>query len=117
MTTGRLGRDDAPLSSQTKCNTSLRCCDGTQIQAIHARRPVRDCPPAGRRPLDPAQEPNRVWAMDFVDDRLFEGKKIRVPTIVDTLERVARPACRRMKPEFTSPAGASCLIAEAVNTI
>lgn len=35
----------------------------------------------------PAVEPNQVWAMDFVHDELFDGKKIRVLTIVDTFTR------------------------------
>ena len=34
---------------------------------------------------------NDIWAMDFVHDQLFDGKKIRVLTIVDTLSR-ASPA-------------------------
>src|SRR5436853_861493 len=30
---------------------------------------------------------NDIWAMDFVHDQLFDGKKIRILTIVDTLSR------------------------------
>ena len=32
----------------------------------------------------PATAPNQVWAIDFVHDQLFDGRKIRVLTIVDT---------------------------------
>ena len=32
---------------------------------------------------------NQVWAMDFVHDQLFDGRKIRVLTIVDTFTRYA----------------------------
>jgi putative transposase len=32
---------------------------------------------------------NDIWAMDFVHDQLFDGKKLRVLTIVDTLSRVS----------------------------
>lgn len=32
---------------------------------------------------------NEVWAMDFVHDQLFDGRKIRVLTIVDTFTRYA----------------------------
>jgi putative transposase len=32
---------------------------------------------------------NDIWAMDFVHDQLFDGKKIRVLAIVDTLSRVS----------------------------
>lgn len=35
-----------------------------------------------------AVEPNQVWAMDFVHDQLFDGKKIRVLTVVDTFHTV-----------------------------
>lgn len=35
----------------------------------------------------PTAKPNHVWAMDFVHDRLFDGKKIRVFTVVDTFTR------------------------------
>jgi len=30
---------------------------------------------------------NDVWAMDFVHDQLAMGKKLRIPTIVDTHSR------------------------------
>jgi len=32
---------------------------------------------------------NDIWAMDFVHDQLFDGKKIRVLTIIDTLTRLS----------------------------
>jgi transposase InsO family protein len=32
---------------------------------------------------------NQVWAMDFVHDQLFDGRKIRVLTIVDTFSRLS----------------------------
>jgi putative transposase len=32
---------------------------------------------------------NQVWAMDFVHDQLFDGRKIRVLTIVDTFTRLS----------------------------
>ena len=37
----------------------------------------------------PATAPNQVWAMDFVHDQLFDGRKIRVLTIVDTFTRLS----------------------------
>ena len=36
-----------------------------------------------------AVQPNDVWAMDFVHDQLFDGRKIRVLTIVDTFTRLS----------------------------
>ena len=36
-----------------------------------------------------AAGPNRVWAVDFVHDQLFDGRKIRSLTIVDTFSRLS----------------------------
>lgn len=33
--------------------------------------------------------PNDVWAMDFVHDQLFDGRKIRILTMIDTFTRLA----------------------------
>ena len=41
---------------------------------------------AGRSPATAA---NQVWAMDFVHDQLFDGRKIRALTVVDTFTRLA----------------------------
>jgi putative transposase len=37
----------------------------------------------------PVTAANQVWAMDFVHDQLFDGRKIRVLTIVDTFTRLS----------------------------
>ena len=42
---------------------------------------------------------NETWAMDFVHDQLATGRKIRVPTIVDTFSRLS-PA---IDPRFGNP--------------
>lgn len=34
-----------------------------------------------------ASAPNEIWAMDFVHDQLFDGKKIRILTVIDTFTR------------------------------
>ena len=36
-----------------------------------------------------ATAPNQVWAMDFVHDQLFDGRKIRILTVVDTFTRLS----------------------------
>jgi putative transposase len=36
-----------------------------------------------------AAGPNEVWAMDFVHDQLFDGRKIRCLTFVDTFSRLS----------------------------
>ena len=40
-----------------------------------------------RVPLPVPDKPNQHWAMDFVEDRLMSGRKIRTLTIVDTFSR------------------------------
>ena len=42
-----------------------------------------------REDRSPASAANQVWAMDFVHDQLFDGRKIRVLTIVDTFTRLS----------------------------
>ena len=37
-----------------------------------------------------AAAPHQVWAMDFVHDQLFDGRILRVLTIVDTFARFSR---------------------------
>jgi putative transposase len=36
-----------------------------------------------------ATAPNQIWAMDFVHDQLFDGRKIRILTVVDTFTRLS----------------------------
>ena len=36
-----------------------------------------------------ASEPNEVWAMDFMSDQLFDGRRIRIRTIVDAFSRLS----------------------------
>jgi putative transposase len=40
-----------------------------------------------REDRQPAVRPNEAWAMDFLQDQLATGRKIRVLTIVDTFSR------------------------------
>ena len=35
----------------------------------------------------PAARPNDIWAMDFLHDELFDGRKIRILAVVDTFSR------------------------------
>lgn len=44
------------LNSQTKCNTLLRCCQGTLLHTPHPRRTLCHCPLTRHGPLPP---PNR----------------------------------------------------------
>jgi putative transposase len=36
-----------------------------------------------------ATAPNEIWAMEFVHDQLFDGRKVRVLTIVDIFTRLS----------------------------
>lgn len=40
-----------------------------------------------RQDRQPASRPNDVWAMDFLHDQLFDGRKIRILAIIDTFSR------------------------------
>ena len=37
----------------------------------------------------PAAAPNEVWAMDFMSDRMFDGRRIRILMIVDAFSRLS----------------------------
>ncbi len=56
--------------------SSLRLPTGPKSSATHNRRP--------------AATPNDVWAIDFLSDQLFDGRKIRILTIVDTYSKVSQ---------------------------
>ncbi len=40
-----------------------------------------------RRPLTAAQQPNERWSMDFVHDRLVDGRSFRILTVIDQFTR------------------------------
>ena len=57
---------------------------GLQLRNKSPKRKVKAKLREGR---SDAAAPNQVWAMDFVHDQLFDGRKLRVLTIVDTFSR------------------------------
>jgi putative transposase len=59
---------------------------GLQLRNKSPKRRVKAKLRDGRSPATGA---NRVWAMDFVHDQLFDGRKIRVLTMVDTFTRLS----------------------------
>ena len=67
---------------------------------LRTKRPRRHVMAARRveRPL--ASKPNEIWAMDFVSDALFNGKRFRALTVVDAYTReclaieIGRASCR-----------------------
>ena len=40
-----------------------------------------------RVPLGPAEQPNQQWSMDFVTDRMEDGRAFRILTVVDNFSR------------------------------
>lgn len=54
---------------------------------LKRKRPKRRRAAVSRVPLDPVSGPGQRWAMDFMHDELFDGKKIRVLTVIDVFTR------------------------------
>jgi putative transposase len=56
---------------------------------LRSKSPKRRVKAQLREDRSPATAANQVWAMDFVHDQLFDGRKIRVLTVVDTFTRLS----------------------------
>ena len=56
---------------------------------IRHKRPKRKVAAKLREDRRKPTAPNEVWAMDFLSDQLFDGRKIRVLTIVDAYSKVS----------------------------
>lgn len=59
--------------------------DGLNLRLKRTRKRVsqlRVMPPA-------ATAPNECWSMDFMSDRLYDGRRFRILTLVDTVSRVS----------------------------
>lgn len=54
---------------------------------LRSKRPRRHLMAAHRLDRLPAARPNQIWAMDFVSDALFNGRRFRALTIVDAFTR------------------------------
>jgi putative transposase len=55
--------------------------------ALRQKSPKRRRSAVVRQSRTNAAEPNDIWSMDFMHDRLSDGRKIRLLTIVDTYTR------------------------------
>lgn len=62
----------------------LYCEDGLRLRRKPPKRRVA-CRKREDRPV--ATRPNECWSMDFVSDQLFDGRRIRVLTLVDNHTR------------------------------
>ncbi len=56
---------------------------------IRNKRPKRKVSAKVRSDRKPPSIPNEVWAMDFLSDQLFDGRKIRILTIVDAFSKLS----------------------------
>ena len=56
---------------------------------LRSKSPKRRVTAQRREDRSTASAANQVWALDFVHDQLFDGRKIRVLTIVDTFSRLS----------------------------
>jgi putative transposase len=69
--------------------------------SLRHKRPKRNKAVQSRQPLTMATPANQMWSMDFVVDNLFDGKKLRMLTVVDcfTRESLAIHAGQSLKGE------------------
>jgi len=64
----------------------LYCQKGRQLRN---KTPKRKVSAELREDRYRATAPNEVWAMDFMSDQLFDGRRIRILTVVDAFTRVS----------------------------
>ena len=57
--------------------------------SLRLKRPRRHVSAANRERQPAAAGPNQLWSMDFVSDALFDGRRLRALTVVDTYTREA----------------------------
>ena len=79
-----LRREGWPVNVKRVCRLYRE--QGLQLRNKSPRRRVKA---KLRDDRSPATAPIQIWAMDFVHDQLFDGRKIRILTIVDTFTRLA----------------------------
>jgi putative transposase len=76
-----LRREGWPVNVKRVCRLYRE--QGLQLRNKSPKRRVKAQLRADR---SQATAPNQIWAMDFVHDQLFDGRKIRILTIVDTFQ-------------------------------
>jgi putative transposase len=55
--------------------------------SLRLKRPRRNVSAANREWQPAASAANAMWSMDFVSDALFDGRRMRAPTVVDAFTR------------------------------
>jgi putative transposase len=79
-----LRREGWPVNVKRVCRLYRE--QGLQLRNKSPKRRVKAQLRAER---SPATAPNQIWAMDFVHDQLFDGRKLRILTVVDTFTRLS----------------------------
>ena len=57
--------------------------------SLRLKRPRRNVSAANRERQPVARAANEMWSMDFVSDALFDGRRLRALTVIDTFTREA----------------------------
>lgn len=65
-----------------------------------------------RNPLPPATKPNERWAMDFISDSLWNGRKFRTLSVVDTYTR----ECMTVEADTSLPGHRAVMILDRLAT-
>jgi putative transposase len=79
-----LRREGWPVNVKRVCRLYRE--QGLQLRNKSPKRRVKA---KLREDRSPATEVNQVWAMDFVHDQLFDGRKIRALAVVDIFTRLS----------------------------
>jgi len=67
----------------------IRRIDNELVLQLRNKTPKRRVKAKLQDDRRPATRPNETWAIDFVNDQLATGGKIRVLTVVDTFSRIS----------------------------
>ena len=51
--------------------------------SLRLKRPHRNKSARSRQPVQRGNHPNHIWGMDFVSDALYDGRRLRLLTIID----------------------------------
>jgi len=87
----RLPPHSRPAAAGGLAGNAKRVCGLYREMGLQLRNksPKRRVKAQLREDRAPATAANQVWAMDFVHDQLFDGRKIRILTVVDTFTRLS----------------------------
>lgn len=61
--------------------------------SLRLKRPHRNKSAQRRQPQPQGLYPNHVWGMDFVSDALFDGRRLRLLTVIDLYTRECLGIC------------------------